>query len=305
MYALAAFFLLHLPDADPPVLEGLPLTLTLDEAQQPEELPQRPSDSAGAQLFRPDNDAWTVSIAPMVRLVGGKTRVREKASRPIWLDLHERDMGFGVTPGVHLGVGYRLRTIALFAELDGSRADGRGQFSRDFSYDEGRFTGGIPYRTHADLYFGRLGVELPGAIWERRDVRISPFLALEYPRMSVGINQSATHDSSSEQYKQFVPYPIVGVAAEFQLTSTLKLSGRVYAGGVPEIPTPFQEGGRMYTKVLTACANVELSWQVSGSIRLFTGAGYQFWNGRLHSNEDGNNLRLESPFFLFGVEIGF
>jgi hypothetical protein len=267
--------------------------------------PQRPRGWGDAQLRRTDDGQWSLTIAPTVRLMGGKTRVRELGRRPIWLDLDEPDFGLGPAPGIQLALKYETRTIGWFVELDLTHAQGRGKLNQNFSYDEGTFLAGIPYRTHADLIFARAGFQLPGLIWQTRDTRISPILGMEYPRMSVGIDQSATGRSTSEQYEQFIPVPIAGVAVEQRIASALMLSGRFTFGGVPDMPTPYLEGGRLRMRVLTYRAELELSWQVTDSLRLFAGAGYQYWTGRLWSFEDGNNLRLETPFLTIGIDLAF
>jgi hypothetical protein len=306
LFALAASLLAHLS-------EDLPTAMTLDdpppavrESWRPqEEEPQRPRSWSDAQVRRTEDHLWSLTVAPTVRLISGKTRVRELDSRPIWLDLGEPDFGFGPAPGIQLALKVETRLLRWFIELDLTHAQGRGKLSQDYSYDEGNFVGAIPYRTHADLIFARAGFEVPGLIWQTRNTRISPLLGVEYPRMSVGIDQKATGSNSSEQYEQFIPVPIAGIAVEQRIASSLMLTGRFYFGGVPNMPTPFQEGGRLRTRVLTTRAELELSWQLIDSIRLFAGAGYQYWTGRLWSFEDGNNLRLETPILTVGLDLTF
>jgi hypothetical protein len=274
LFALAASLLLHLPDGS---AEELPVAMALDEPpanvrsweEQQEDAPQRPRSWGDAQLRRIDDDLWTLTLAPTLRLIGGKTRVRELSSKPIWLDLGESDFGFGPAAGIQLTFKYETRTVAWFLDVDLTHAQGQGKFQQDFAYDEGNFVAAIPYRTHADLVFARAGMVLPGLIWQSRDTRISPLLGLEYPLINVGIDQSATGQSTAEQFKQFVPVPFAGVAMEQRLSSAFTLSGRFYVGGVPDMPTPFLEGGRLYMRILTLRSDLEFSWQVSDSIRIF------------------------------------
>lgn len=309
LFALAASFLLHLPGE---TAEDLPVAMTLDDPpvsrrvpqDDPEDSPQRPRGWGDVQLRRTDDDRWVLTLSPTVRLIGGKTRVREKQSRPTWLDLGEGDIGFGPAPGIQLGVKYESRSLALFLDVEIIHAQGRGKFSQNFAYDEGNFIAGVPYKTHADLVFASAGMVVPGLIWQSRDTRISPLLGLEYSLISLAIDQSAVQNTS-EQYKQFVPVPFAGVEVEHRLSSAFRLMGRFYVGGVPDMPTPFLEGGRLSMRILTIRADLEFSWQVSDSIRFFAGAGYQYWAGRLWSTEDGNNLRIESPIFTVGIDIGF
>jgi hypothetical protein len=309
LFTLAASFLFHLPDRTP---EDLPVEMSLDEppvfgvsGQDPqEEAPERPRGWGDVQLRRTDDATWTLTFAPTVRLISGKTRVRELASKPVWLDLGEHDIGFGPAPGFQLSLKVETRAVAWFLDVEWFHAQGRGTFPQNFAYDEGSFLANLPYHTSADLYMARAGFEVPGLIWRGRDIRITPFLGLEYPRVSLGIVQSGASQSTSEQYAQFIPVPIGGIAVEQRLSSMLTLAGRFYAGGIPYMPTPFIEGGRLYARVLSLRAELEVSWQVSSTIRLFAGIGYQYWTGRLESNEDGNSLRMEMPLFTIGIDIG-
>jgi hypothetical protein len=292
----------------------LPTRMTFDEprrfrrarASQDQELPrERPPGTDAARLREElDPREWSWSIAPTLRIITGRTRVREFDSKPEWLDLAE-DLGLDVGAGVRLGLTYETRRVRWFLEVDVARSQGTGRFDRDFSFDEGRFAGGVPYRTHADMFFARAGMAFPGAIWERRDGRISPFLGLEYVRMSVGIDQPATGQSTSEQYEQFIPYPIAGVIVEVNLSDSMTLSGRLYGGLLPRVPTPYTEGGRMHMTVETIGLDLEISWQLTGALRVFGGAALQYWNGRLDSIEDDNQFRQATPMLRVGIEIGW
>ncbi len=310
--AIVAFLLAEI--ARPDVAEELPTRLTFDESrqfrlarrsQEQDPRPERPADLPGARPREPVQPGlWAFSAAPTLIFMGGKTRVREWESAPARLNL-SGDLGMGATPGIRVGLSYETRALRGFLEMDLARSDGRGRFDRNFAYDEARFVGGVPYETHADLYFGRAGVVLPGAIWERRNGRISPFVGLEYVRLSVGIDQPSTGQGTAEQYEQFVPYPIAGVTFDLNLADGVTFSGRVYGGMMPNVGTPFTEGGRLFMKVETAGVDVELSWQATSSLRLFAGIGYLYWNGRLRSAEDGNEFMMSAPMVRLGVEVGW
>jgi hypothetical protein len=285
-------------------IDVLPVHLTLDDYQQEDPLPERPSGLDAARPHREDFEAWMARIAPTFRYLLGRTRVREKASRPSWLDTRE-DLGIAAAPGLHLDLGVETDGFRWFLGADYTHTQGRGNFERNFAYDEGNFTGNIPFRPWADLLFIRAGVLLPGAIVDRPGFRISPFMGLEYAILDVGIRQPATGEATAEQYKQFMPYPIAGVEVELRLSRSWSVTGHFSGGGLPQVPTFFLEGGRLSMKALAISARVELAWQASDAFRLFAGAGYEFWNGRLTSNEDGNNFRFQAPVFMIGVEIGF
>lgn len=318
MILAAAFLFLELPDhsaSTESTEDGpLPTRLMFDEPprfrharrKQDQELPtERPSGVDAARLREEDElGMWSASVAPTLILMGGKTRVREWDSTPPWLNL-SNDLGMDMGTGIRLGFAYETRRVRWLLELDLARTAGNGRFDRKFDYDEGHFAGDVPYRTHASMFFGRGGIAFPGAIWESRDGRVSPFVGLEYVRLSVGIDQPATGEGTSEQYEQFIPYPIAGVIAELKLSGTVTLLGRLYGGFMPDVGTPFIEGGRLHMTVETVGADLEISWQASPNVRLFASVGYQYWNGRLWSAEDDNEFRMSAPMIRLGIEIGW
>jgi hypothetical protein len=310
MMTLIAALLFSLPALEEE--DRLPARMTLEDPpevrqarrrRQQEEQKERPGSLDAARPRGPEEPgSWAARVAPTFRLIGGKTRVREFDFKPIWLD-NSGDLGLDVGTGVRISVDYETSRIRWFLELDLTRSQGSGQMDRDFHYDEDYFLGGVPYKTHADLFFARTGLALPGGLWQSRNARLSPFVGLEYVRLSVGIDQPAAGKGTSEQYEQFVPYPIFGVLAEVRLAPDWTLSGRLYGGIMPNVATWFEEGGRMYMEAKTVAVDVELSWIATDSIRLFAGIGYHYWYGRLYSVEDDNEIRLSAPLFTAGVEI--
>jgi hypothetical protein len=307
MHFVAALLMASVPPLEEE--DRLPAGMTLEDPagsrrrRRQEDERQRPGNLDAARP-RDGDDAgeWSIRIAPTFRLIGGKTRVREFDFNPIWLN-NSGDLGLDAGTGIRVAVTYETRRVLWFLELDLTGSRGSGQMDHDFYYDEDFFKGGVPFKTHADLFFARMGVGLPGAVWESRTARVSPFVGLEYVRMSVGIDQPAAGIGTSEQYEQFIPYPIFGLLGELRLGPSWMLSGRLYGGIMPNVPTPFTEGGRLYMRVQTVGLDAEISWQASDAIRLFAGLGYQYWNGRLRSTEDGNEFRLSAPLVSAGVEI--
>jgi hypothetical protein len=285
-------------------VDVLPVQLSLDEPQQEEQLPERPSNLDAARPHRDEPEAWTVRLAPTFRYLLGKTRVREKASRPSWLDTRE-DLGIASSPGVHLDLVVDSGGLRWFLGADYSHTQGRGDFEHDFAYDEGDFTGNIPYHAWADMLFVRAGMVLPGAIVDRPGLRISPLIGLEYALLDVGIRQPATGAASAEQYKQFMPYPIAGVEIELRLSRSWTVTGHLRGGGLPEVPTFFLEGGRLSMRALSLSAGAEVCWHASDTLRLFAGVGYEYWVGKLKSIEDGNDFKFQAPVFMIGLEIAW
>jgi len=56
-------------------------------------------------------------------------------------------------------------------------------------------------------------------------------------------------------------------------------------------------------RVQTVGVDAEISWNATDAIRIFAGIGYQYWNGRLRSVDDGNEFRLSAPLVTAGIEV--
>lgn len=258
---------------------------------------RRPLDSE-------DPEAWSLRMSLEVRSLRGSTHVRENDSQPALLSLGE-DLGFGPAPGLRFKIQRETDSLCFFLDVEMVHGTGRSTLPQDFAYDEGNFAGGLPFTVSVDLFFARagaafkdLGIPVDGG-W------IAPFIALEYPRISLSIRQPAIGASTGEQYKQCMPYPIAGLVARIALDEQLTLEGRATLGYLPEIPTPFAEGGRLYFSVRTAAAEAELRWRLTKGFSISVGGGMSTWSGVLRSREDGNHLSLISPQATLGLEFRF
>jgi hypothetical protein len=264
------------------------------EPREPRPRPER--------VERADSDApaWTLAVRAEFSDFDGWTRVREWDSEPATLDL-EGDLGVGVLPGGRATLSRETRATSWFVEGEIVRGGGEGVYDVDFAYDEGEFKAGVPFETRAEFFFARGGVAFKRALWDGENGSLGPLVAVEWVRGYLGIFQE--QDDSTENYTQFMPYPIAGLAGEWRLGSSLTIGLRAYAGYVPRMPTIFHEGGTMHMEVHTASVEVELAWQISAGARLTVGAGYRFWYGRLDSAEDDNELSMGGPQVTVGLEI--
>lgn len=296
--SLLLAILTMMADPDP---DALPTTMSLQE----EEGPHRPRGLNPVERQEsPDPvEGFSVDFVFQLRSIGGSTKVRENASSPARLNLSD-DLGFGNAGGGRVTLRWDTSTVRWFLELELFHASGSGSYPSDFDYDEGHFLGGVPTEATWTGFFGRAGVvfrnilpdPVPGG-W------IAPLVGLEYPRMSLSIRQPGTNNSSGEQYEQFIPYPIVGVAASVPLSETLTLSSRAFGSWIPSMPTPFTEGGRLKMEIATLNVEADITWRLTSLIRLTAGVGYQFWHGTLTSTEDGNDLKINSPYVQVGIEF--
>jgi len=288
--------------AGPP---DLPLALADEEIQQEDDPLPRPDRTLrplGRPLEPERPDSFVVHATLELRALRGRTRVREDDSVPDRLTLGG-DLEFGPAAGVHLLFAKDTPAALAFFEVEMFHGGGRGLIHHDFRYDEGAFKAGIPFTTTMDAFFARGGIAFKEVFGPIDGGWIAPFIGFEYPRISVSIHQPDARQTTGEQYKQLIPYPIVGLAASFDLDPALRLDLRAFAGYLPTVPTPFTEGGRLSTSIETFNVEAELRWRLTPNIALTAGAGYQFWHGTLTSHEDGNDLRLLSPQVTAGLEI--
>jgi len=254
------------------------------------------------RVERTDEDApaWVLSVRAQMRDFDGWTRVREWDSEPATLDL-AGDLGLGMLPGGRITLMRETRLTEWFVEGEIVRGSGEGVYDVDFAYDEGEFKAGAPFEARAEFFFGRAGVAFKRAFQEGENGWIGPLVGAEWTRGYLGIFQGG--EDSTENYTQFLPYPIVGLAGEWRASSALTIGLRAYAGYVPRMPTIFREGGVMHMEVQTASVEVELAWRISAAARVTLGAGYRFWYGRLDSAEDDNELSIGGPQVTVGIEI--
>ncbi len=288
---------------DHPLGNDLPVSLAVApprrrQQDEPMERPPRfdpaPPAAGGGHL--------SVSGALEMKFLSGRTKVRERDSRPEWLDL-DGDLGLGEAPGFRVSMSLESRRFRGFLEFESAQAGGEGVSDRDFAYDEGEFKAGIPYETSVSIYFARAGLSFKRAFVDRPTASFGFMIGLEYPRISLGIEQPGSGESTSEQYDQFLPVPIVGLEGELRITSSLTLSGRAFFGYVKDLPTPFTEGGTLVMSVETFTVEAALTWQATAALRFTLGVGYQRWAGELHSGEDGNQLTFSAPQITIGLEL--
>jgi hypothetical protein len=270
--------------------------------------------AAGASADTSDSDpAATTDEAPLslysvragaqFRWMFGSTRVRELNSMPDRLDLR-RELGMDDTVGAHAEAWYEGEQARLGLEIDYFAPDGRGSVDHPFFYDEGNFLANVPFDTTSNFLFARATFAWKLLHWKDPSLWIGPMGGFEYPHFSLGLDQGPMHDSS-EDYRQFMPYPVVGLAGRWDLTRDLDLDARLFGTYVDSWPTAFHEGGQLETTARTFDAEALLGWRVWGPLRLDVGATYQYFDGNLASHEDGNRIHFQSPGAILGLELRF
>jgi hypothetical protein len=246
---------------------------------------------------------WSFRTELGTRWYWGSTRVRENDSTPEPLDLRS-DLGFDSSFTVHLELERDSPSVRFILEADLFSPSGSGMLDHDFAYDEGNFAGNVPFDVSSRFLFARATWALKDVFWHDDLGFVAPVIGLEYPNFSLQIDQSPIADASESNH-QFMPYPIVGLAAARTLTPWLDIQGRVVGSYISDWPTIFEEGGRMYMSARTVTAELLLSARLSDLVHINVGAQYQYWDGELHSHEDDNRLTLSSPSVFVGIELRF
>lgn len=243
---------------------------------------------------------WKIESSFLVRGFFGHTRVREWDSNPALLRM--QDLGIAYVSGGHVECVRETRSLRWEIGADVFFASGSGRLNQDFDYDEGHFKGGIPFDSSGFFLFIRPLVIFKSLFGGSEKEWIAPVVGLEYPHLRVGIS-AEDGEKTTEGYKQFLPYPVGGIAARLPMSETLSLEARIVGSWVPDMPTPFEEGGTIRMSVVSVGAQAGISWTFSRVLSLHLTAEYVLWSGRLHSMEDDNRLTFSSPGFLAGLAL--
>lgn len=271
-------------------------------SSQDQEDPRRPRPFDPEPVEPALQEGFESLRAEVARLsVAGWTRVREWDSQPAKLRLAE-DLGLESAGGIRLsyvadGIAARLTLAVEFTQMSG-----RGTFPEDFSYDEGNFRGNAPFSTRGAVLFARGLLTWKHAIWSDRRSWLGPVVGLELPRIHLGIRQPGV-DQSTEDYTQFLPYPVVGLASELQMDDRIALSFHVFGTRVPRLGTPFQEGGQLIMSASTLAGAAKLEVRLADGLAFTVGIEGRTWFGSLHSREDGNELELRWLGILLGIDL--
>lgn len=139
-------------------------------------------------------------------------------------------------------------------------------------------------------------------IWSDRMSWLGPLVGLELPRVHLGIRQPGV-DRSTEDYTQFLPYPVAGLASELQMDDRISLSFHIFGTRVPQVGTPFQEGRRLIMTASTFSGGMKLQVRLADGLVPPGGIEGRAWFGSLHSREDGNELELRWLGISLGIDL--
>jgi hypothetical protein len=271
---------------------GLPRLVLADEFPAPVGLAGPAPADPGA--------AVTIRLAPLYRWMRGHVRVRENAIEGTKLDF-TRDLGLTRAAGAHLEAEVDQPRVRFLLELEEDFAWGGRTTQETIFWNGSRFIPQAQARDHAQLLTVRATVS---GKWLRSDDGgswLGPVAGVEYPFYTVTFTTNVTH-GSLEDWVHYLPYPILGAAGQTPLARDVVAEARLTAGYLPNVPSPYIEGGRLYVSARPSIAlEAPIAWRLTSSLELSFWISYQYWFGRDHSNEDGNSLTISSVGVLVGA----
>lgn len=257
------------------------------------EEPAPPPEAAAGPEF-------TFRIAPVFRWITGHTKVREDVVEGTRLDL-QQDLGLGPAVGGNAQFEIQSASVDFLTEVDELFGSGGRTADQPFAWNGTVYTAPSQVRAHSSFLTVR--AEVAFKVLADREARswLGPAVGIEWPYYTLSVGTNLQH-GSLEDWVHYLPYPILGLAGRLALSDSVDLGGRVLAGYLPNVPTPYTEGGRLYVSVRpSVTVEAPLAWHVSPSFELSCTLTYQYWVGNDHSHEDGNTLTLSMPGVMVGV----
>lgn len=268
-----------------------------------EELPRLAWDDETPPLpTPPEADAWemTVRIAPLYRWVRGHVRVRENETEGTTLDF-TRDLSLVRQAGGHLEVEAEKPHVRWLVELEEDFGWGGRTTETTTFWNGTRFPPPAQARDHSQFLTVRATVSGKWLRSEEGSAWMGPVAGVEYPFYTVTFHTNLTR-GSLEDWVHYLPYPVVGAAGRVPLAPGVFAEARLTGGYLPNVPSPFIEGGRLYVSARPSIAlEAPIAWEITPSLELSFWVGYQYWFGRDHSVEDGNSLVFSSVGLMLGL----
>jgi hypothetical protein len=257
-----------------------------------EEFPQEPRAEPAPE--------YTARLSPAVRWVTGTVKVREKQLEGTRLDLPQ-ELGLRLLVGANAQVEMETRHLQIFAEVEEMFGSGGTSADQPFAWNGTVYTAPSQIRVHASFLTVRSFAAAKLLVSEEGHSWLGPVAGIEWPYYTVSVGTNLQH-GSLEDWVHYLPYPIIGVAGRLRLSDSIDLQGRLVGGYLPNVPTPYTEGGRLYVSVRPSVSlEVPITWRVSPSIELSCTLTYQYWSGTDHSTEDGNQLTISNPGLMLGI----
>jgi len=245
---------------------------------------------------------YSLRIAPVFKTLSGSTKVRENEVTGTRLSLRD-EVGLEQALGGNLQFDAETPSLYAFLELEELFGFGGRSSSQDFAWNGTVYGAPSQVRAHSSFLTLRTQVAFKSFAEPGGRAWAGPLVGLEWPyyTLSIGTNRQ---NGSIEEWQHYLPYPVVGAAGSVPLAEAWTLQARVSAGYLPNVPSPFTEGGRLYVSSRPSVfVEVPLLWRVGPSLDLALAVSYQYWSGNDHSDEDDNRLTFSSVGVLLGTAL--
>ena len=197
--------------------------------------------------------------------------------------------------GPRLCLSYGTPALEWTIETEYLQGSGRHLPARDFTYDGNIYAAGVATRFGTDLLTTRALVALKCPVGLRRRLgRAGRGPGVPVPPGEPHFG-ARVRSATTEIWTNYLPYPAAGVGGGLRLGGDVRLEPRVTAGYLPDLPTPFSDGGRLYASVRPSVyLTVPLEWDVSTRLSLGASLEYRLWKGVGHSPRDTNVYSLST-----------
>ncbi|HUR38291.1 MAG TPA: hypothetical protein VM222_02305, partial [Planctomycetota bacterium] len=187
---------------------------------------------------------WSLRVAPVYRQLIGSTKVRENAVTGTRLSLRD-EVGLDQAVGGNLLVDVDTPSLYAFLELDEAFGFGGKPSIQDFAWNGTVYAAPSQVRAHASFLTLRTQIAFKVVSDPATRTWAGLLIGLEWPYYSVSIGTNR-QPGSIEEWEHYLPYQVYGAAGGVGLGEAWTLQGRVSVGYLPNVPTPFREGGRLY-----------------------------------------------------------
>lgn len=233
---------------------------------------------------------------------GGRLFVRDGSVLGTDLELRH-DLGLRALYGPRLSLSYGTPALEWTIETEYLQGSGRHLPARDFTYDGNFYAAGVATRFGTDLLTTRALVAFKCPVGNSDGDWVGPVVGLEYPFHRTSLTSALVRSGTTEDWTNYLPYPVAGMAGSLRFGGDVRLEPRVTAGYLPDLPTPFSDGGRLYASVRPSVyLTVPLEWDVSTRLFLRASLEYRLWKGVGHSPRDTNVYSLSTPGISFGID---
>jgi hypothetical protein len=240
----------------------------------------------------------------VARQLGGHLKVRENAVDGTTLRLG-RDLGYGDQVGGRVGFTYAESGLEAAADVEYLDGSARRTATRPFNYNGASYAAGESIRTLTHFLTVRLHLAFREILGKASWGWTGPVVGIEYPYYTTNVT-APTNPHSLEDWVHYYPYPVIGWAGRVNLGWGLSVGGRATVGYLPNLPSAYIEGGRLYVSVRPSIfVDLPLVWEASPNVRLSLGFTYQDWHGGDHSVEDGNVLHFSAPGLTASFEYAW